>query len=215
MSLSSFVTKHSLLIQFENHPAERDIIGKLILAYGELEFLLLDLVRATLETSNEEDEPSAIVTAVRILYRLRSEANRLQVADAIARPKMTTLELLDPYLEAYSAIFTCKNIRNRYAHAQFLSAHGHLRFGDLDAVAKTTEPDVQINFRLLTLEQLKKEFEYFVYAEHALMYAANQLRLKTGQELPQGAVIRKPQRIPAPKLGNRPMARARPEPTKD
>ncbi|WP_294120572.1 hypothetical protein [Sphingomonas sp.] len=199
--------QHSLLIQLDKHPQERDLIGKLILAYGELEFMLLDMVRATLGENHDED-PNTTVTAVRILYRLRSEANRLSVADAIIRPKMAAHDLLKPYCEAFQAIFACKNIRNRYAHGQFVSIKGHLRIGDLDAVAKTTGPEVQINFQLLTLEHLKKEFEYFAYAEHTLIHATNQLRLKTGQKLPLGAVIPKPQKIPAPKLGNRPKVRS-------
>lgn len=65
---------NSLLIQFDKHPRKREMIGKLILAYGELEITIMDLVAATMGGDTK--------TAVRALYRLRSESNRLEVADA-------------------------------------------------------------------------------------------------------------------------------------
>jgi hypothetical protein len=118
---------HSLLITFDKHPRQRELIGNLILAYGELEFILQDILRAVLDDD--------LMTATRTLYRLRSEANRLSVADAIIRPKMEAQGILPAYLDAYCAMFACKNVRNRYAHAQYIVEHGELWVGDLDLAA--------------------------------------------------------------------------------
>jgi hypothetical protein len=194
--------QHALLIQLDKHPRERDLIGKLILAYGELEFMLLDMLRAVLGDD--------LMTATRTLYRLRSEANRLSVADAIIRPKMGEQGLLQEYLDAHCTTFACKNIRNRYAHGQYISDKGHLWVGDLDEAAKSTGAQAQVKFKSLPLTHLQREFDYFAYAEHALIYATNQFRLKTGQSLPENAVIPRPQKRHAPKLGNPPAGRSPP-----
>lgn len=186
-------------MQFDKHPQERDLIGKLILSYGELEFMLLDMLRAALGDN--------LMTAVRSLYRLRSEANRLSLADALVRPKMTENGLEQEYLDAHCAMSVCKNIRNRYAHGQFISDKGSLWIGDLDEAAKSHGAQSKIKFKSLPLPHLEWEFDYFTYAEHALMYATNQLRLKTSQSLPENVVIPKPLKRPPPKLGNLPPKR--------
>lgn len=189
---------HALLNQFEKHPRQRELIGNIILAYGELEFVLKDLLRSVLDDD--------LMTAVRVMYRLRSEANRLTVADAIIRPKMEVQGVLACYLDAYCAMFACKNVRNRYAHAQYITDQGELWVGDLDEAAKSNGPTAKIRFKVVTLQHLKQEWDYFTYAEHALIYAANQYRIKTGQELPLGAVIPKPHKKRLPRLGNPPAA---------
>lgn len=190
---------HALLVQLNKHPREWDLIGKLILSYGELEFMLLDLLRAALGDD--------LMTAVRTLYRLRSEANRLSIADALVRHRMTEHDMLQEYLDAHSAMFASKNIRNRYAHGQFISDRGYLWVGDLDEAAKATGTQAQIKFKSLPLPHLEWEFDYFAYTEHALMYATNQLRIKTEQSLPESLVVPKPRKRPAPKLGSRPPKR--------
>ena len=191
---------HSLLMSFEKHPRQRELIGNLILAYGELEFILQDILRAVLDDD--------LMTATRTLYRLRSEANRLSVADAIIRPRMDAQGILPAYLDAYGAIFACKNVRNRYAHAQYVEEKGELWVGDLDEAAKSSGATTKIRFKLVTLRHLKQEWEYFCYADHALIYAANQYRIKTGQPLPLDAVIPKPRKVQLPRIGNPPAARS-------
>lgn len=86
----------TLLVQFEGHQAELALIGKMVMAYGELEFALMDLVRSLMDGKTEK--------AVKVLYRLRSESNRLEVADALIVPDIRDKPFAGHWNEAYSAL---------------------------------------------------------------------------------------------------------------
>ena len=185
---------HPLLAQFENHPQERDVIGRIILAYGELEFMWLDMLRAT-----QNDD---LMRSLRAMYRVRSESSRLELADAFARTAMSEQGLLPAYEEAWTAMQFCKGVRNTYAHCQWVSIHGRLHYGDLDTSAKTRLGTAQITMKHVSLEFLARQYTYFAYTEHAAVYATNQYRIKTGQKLPEDMVIPKPRKIQPPKREN-------------
>lgn len=212
MPLSDLAVINGLLIQFEKHPKERELVGKILLAYGELEFLVLDLLRATMD---EKEEGSATITAVRTLYRVRSESSRLQIADALVRPKMAEHDMLAPYDEAAAAMHHCKKIRNAYAHCHWISDKGILRFGDLDAAAKGNTEPTRIRFRPITLELLQQQFHYFAFTDHLLIWVADQYRLKTGKPRMIEPHIPKPQRMPRVSLDSREEAHSRQSPPKD
>ena len=104
----------SILIELDKHPTERDLIGKIVLAYGVLEVALLDNVRAALGGD--------INTATRAIYRLKSEGNRLEVADALVREaalydRQGCLSPSIAYLEASGAI-SPEDFAERCARAQ-------------------------------------------------------------------------------------------------
>ena len=195
---------HSILTQLDRHPQERDLIGKIILAYGVLEVSLLECVRAALGDD--------IYTASRVLYRLKSESNRLEVADALVRHKMADQKLLPAWEDAYGAYKLCKNIRNSYAHSMWVSdPDGELRFGDLEKSAKTATGPNQIDFRPLTKATLEKQFAYFTHANHLILWALDQYQKATGlpRKLPDDQHVIKPPRTPRPKLDSRGEARPR------
>ena len=192
----------SVLIQLDNHPSERELIGKIILAYGEIEFMIMDLVCAALK----ED----IRTALRTLFRLRSENNRLQVADAIARPWFVAQKLEGHYAEAITAARHCMAFRNQYAHCTWVSdPDGQLRFGNLEDAAKQTGTKSTIAMRPLTLDLLKRQYGYFSFAEHQLLWVTDEYRLKTKQKrkLEPNQRIPKPKRVSPPNLDSRGEAR--------
>ena len=189
---------HSILTQLDRHPEERDLIGKIILAYGVLEVGLLECVRAAL---NDD-----IYTATRVLYRLKSESNRLEVADALVRHKMAEQKLGAAWEDAYGAYKLCKNIRNSYAHSMWVSdPDGALRFGDLEKAAKTPTGPSKINFRPLGKTVLKEQYAYFTHAHHLILWALDQYQTATGlpRKLPEGQFVIKPTRTPPPKLDSR------------
>jgi hypothetical protein len=188
----------SILIELDKHPAERDLIGKIILAYGVLEVALMEAVKAALDGDT--------YTANRVLFRLKSESNRLEVADALVRPQFAKHKLGTAWEEAYGAFKCCKNIRNTYAHSTWISdPQGVLRFGDLEKAANSREGPGQVRFRPLTRAVLEKQFAYFTQADHLILWAVDQYQLATGQErkLPDHAFVTKPKRIPQPKLDSR------------
>jgi hypothetical protein len=55
-----------LLFEFESFPMERDLIGRMLLAYGELEFAVLGVVSQVMS----DDIP----TTTRVLFRVRGES---------------------------------------------------------------------------------------------------------------------------------------------
>jgi hypothetical protein len=198
VSLSSFMAKPSVLVQLDKHPKERDLIGKIILAYGEIEVIVMDLVTAALNGDNK--------TALRTLFRLRSENNRLQVADAIARPWFTSQGLEGHYSEAMTAAHHCMGFRNHYAHCQWVSDEvGQLRFGNLEDAAKSTGEKCQIILRPITRKRLQEQYDYFSYAEHMLLWVTDEYRLKTEQKrlLAGNQRVPKPKRVSPPKPDSR------------
>jgi len=193
----------SILIELDKHPEERDLIGKIILAYGVLEVALLESVRAAL---NDD-----IYTATRVIYRLKSESNRLEVADALVRPKMTEKKLKLAWEEAYRAMKVCKGIRNTYAHSQWLSDKGTLRFGDLDKAAKSPEGKCEINMRPITKPVLEQQYAYFTQTDHLLLWALDQYQIaaRLPRKLPDHQHVTKPKKTPPPKLDSRGAVRIR------
>jgi hypothetical protein len=194
----------SIHIMLDRHPEERDLIGRIVLAYGVLEVALLEAVKAALGGDGN--------TATRALYRLKSESNRLEVADALVRPKFSEKNLGRGWEEAYAAFKFCKGIRNTYAHSQWISdEQGVLRFGDLDKAAKTHGPKCQVIMRPITKGVLEKQYAYFMHADHLILWATDEYQKATGQErkLRDNQFVVKPKRIPLPKLDSRGEAHSR------
>lgn len=67
-----------MLIEFDDYPHEREIIGQMLIAYGEIEFALLRCLCAFLDDDAH--------TSARIIFRVRGEGARIDVCDAILRP---------------------------------------------------------------------------------------------------------------------------------
>lgn len=182
---------NSLLIQFERHPAELAAVGKIVLAYGELEFAFMDTLRAVL---NED-----LGRAARTIYRLKSESNRLEIADALLAPALADYPFGGMWNEAYCALKFCKNIRNQYAHAQWVNDDGQLRFGDLDEAAQSKGDKFKIRLRPISLAALTKQLAYFEYAHHLVMWIGDQVRLAEGQPRMVAAKVPKPKKAVQPK----------------
>lgn len=181
----------SLLIQFERHPAELAVVGKIVLAYGELELAFMDTVRAVL---NED-----LARSARIIYRLKSESNRLEIADALLAPALGAYAFGGMWNEAYCALKFCKNVRNQYAHAQWVNDDGQLRFGDLEEAAQSKGDKFKIRLRPISLAALKKQLAYFEYAHHLIMWLGDQVRLVNGQPRMIDVKVPKPKKVIQPK----------------
>jgi hypothetical protein len=100
-----------LLYEFHDFPDEQEAIGKMLIAYGELEFAILGCIGAVLN--------SDMAQALRILFRVRGEGARIEVADAILRPAFAKVGLGGKWGNALGAARACKNIRNQYAHCHW------------------------------------------------------------------------------------------------
>lgn len=184
----------SLLTDLDRFPEERDLIARMILAYGEIEFAMLDILGAIFQNQQ---------TAVRTLYQLRSESHRLNIVEAIATPWYEQTKMGGHFQEGMTAAFHCKNIRNQYAHCTFVAHHDVLRFAMLEETAKTKGELCQVVKRAITRDLLKKQSAYFGYAHHQILWLDYTYRIKNGQSVRSGDPIPKPKRLSPPKLNSR------------
>ena len=152
----------ALLSEFENFPRERDLIGQMLMTYGELEFALLGNLREALDAD--------INTTTKILFRVRGEASRLAVADAILRPAFTEHGLKSQWITAYAAVRHWKNIRNQYAHCYWQTEFGQLFFMNLDEDAEAPD-EINVLFVPIDLALLTRQHFYFETRLHVYTFS--------------------------------------------
>ena len=185
----------NILIEFTNFPREREIIGQLLIAYGELEFALMGCLRQALSGD--------IDTATRVLFRVRGESARIEVADAIIRPAYAKVGLEAKWGNAIGAVRVCKNIRNQYAHCHWqVLKDGVLRFMNLDVDAAVSEGSVQPRLIPLSLDLLERQFLYLEYALDWLYFLDVEYQVLAGRLSSHN--LTEPKSWPAPPLFDRP-----------
>jgi hypothetical protein len=151
-----------LLYEFQNFPEEREAIGKMLIAYGEIEFAILSCLGTVLNN----DMPFAL----RILFRVQGEGSRLAVADAILRQSLRRVGLDAKWGNAFGAAKACKGFRNQYAHCHWQVYEGQLRFMNLDAEAQSPEGEVRVAFWPVDGPLIAKQLRYFEYTLDLLYF---------------------------------------------
>lgn len=158
-----------LLPSFIRFPAEAAIIGRLLAGYGELEFDLVYLAGHVLKNHDQ---------TFRILYRVKTEGNRLDVADAIIRPALPNDGIRGQYANTIGAIHICKAIRNSYAHCHWLmneARTGIIRTSIEEFARKENAPSMATTpVKLAILEQQEA---YYVFVIQCLDYLNAELGL--------------------------------------
>lgn len=110
------------------HPREARLIGDLLTQYGELEWMLCRVVG---ELNRDLDG------TIKAMFRVRGELSRLQIADALSSSHLNGLAIRPIFIETLAAVDVCRNIRNSYAHAHWLSHEsGEVGYYDLEALAR-------------------------------------------------------------------------------
>jgi hypothetical protein len=163
-----------LLYEFHDFPDEQEAIGKMLIGYGEIEFAILGCIGAALNSDMSQ--------ALRILFRVRGEGARIEVADAILRPPFTKVGLASKWGNVLGAARACKNIRNQYAHCHWQIYKGQLRFMDLDTEAQSPEGDVSVAFWPVDGPLIAKQLEFFEYALQSLYYLKAEYEVRIGTE---------------------------------
>jgi hypothetical protein len=93
---------------FDRHPAEAALIGRILVAFGEIE-VTLAIVVGNVGLQDLE-------LGLRSIYKVRGMASRLELADALLRPKCIQVGLEQEYFTNKDAIKYCQTIRNQFAH---------------------------------------------------------------------------------------------------
>jgi hypothetical protein len=186
----------AILSEFDSFPREREFIGEMLMAYGEIEFILVACISVSLDIDHN--------TAARILFRVRGESARLGVCDAILRPTFANHKLKDKWITAYSAANHCKKIRNQYAHCHWQLHENKLHFVDLDQDAGESKGEVlNVTFYPVDLALIERQYAYFAYALAWLYCLYDRLLRKVGKK-PDNLHFPEPKSIPQPPLDNRP-----------
>ncbi|WP_394648155.1 hypothetical protein [uncultured Sphingomonas sp.] len=112
---------------FDRFKREGDLIGRLVVEYGELEWDLCLL--AGMATGDSD-------AAIKVMYRARGEAQRIALGDALVRKHIPS-RFNQIYSMTIASLKRCTAIRNRYAHTHFTTtADGELAFVDIEALAR-------------------------------------------------------------------------------
>jgi hypothetical protein len=180
----------NMLIEFINHDQERDIIGQLLIAYGEIEFGLLGCLRVVLDID--------LSTAARIIFRVRGEGARIDVCDALMRPAFSKVRLGSKWDNAMGAAKHCKSIRNQYAHCHWQHHDETLRFANFDVDARSKDGTLKVTLLPIDLDLLEKQRRYFEYALDWLYYLDDEYQKRVGKI--SNHSLSEPKSIPAPPL---------------
>ena len=180
----------ALMPSFGRFPDEAAIIGELILAYGELEVLLMLCVSAVLNNR---------ARAIEALYRLRGESARAKRGEELTYEQYRAVDLGEVHKETMDALGNCRKIRNRYAHCQWEDRQADgLFFTNLeeDYSSKGKEGD----WTHVDLQFLKSQRQYFIYTRELLNYLEDAYKIKVGSLL--FPIFSRPERQLPPKPRN-------------
>ncbi len=139
---------------FHRHPNEARLLAVLLAGYGELEYALSDCVGDVLGSQ---------VHGLKLLFRIRSETQRLDAADAVLRPAYSKTDLAGPYSRAIGAIRWCKTQRNTYAHCHWVESNGTLWYTNMEEIGRQESDNPQLKFLPVPKAILEEQVTYFNY----------------------------------------------------
>ncbi len=183
----------TILPPFVNFPGEGAIIGHLLAGYATLE---LDLMHSVQTVRDDLD------TCLKVLFRTRGEAQRVQIGDALGRHYYRGHKLGTEFEMAIGALRYCLKIRNQYAHCVWYDDRsGKLAFVNLEEIAK--ENDLLTDLKDLTrfhvdIQLLMDQEDYFVYTDELLAWVNYEARHRAGKMAVQP--LSKPKQISPPPL---------------
>jgi hypothetical protein len=184
-----------VIAAFARHPTAATYVASMLAGYGELEYFWSQCLGAVLRDDN---------AALHMLFRVRGEKARLDIADAILAPRFGAVGLAGEYANALGAMHWCRRVRNQYAHSHWTREGGDLCIFSMEDAAKRTDDgsDPPISVRPLKLSLLSDQERYFLYTLRALKHLRAAYLLTTGQETGQSTSppSAPPKAMPQPKM---------------
>lgn len=177
---------------FEDYNEEALHVGALLTGYGELEF---EAYACAAEAMGNSD------LTFRLLFRLRSESQRIDAFDTMLMPTVSKFELEGPYAHIIGALRHCRSIRNVYAHSHwhFPVEGNRLYHCSLEDAAKKGSEAHMIKMNPVFLPLLKQQVLYFEYCMNGLQWLRHEMiRLDGGPKHSYTA----PKGLPKPSLGS-------------
>ncbi len=175
---------------------EAAIIGRIVVAFGELEYLTVSCAVRAINNGNR---------VLKALYSLRSTSGRIDAADALIHPTFAGGELEGDYNNMFAAIRYCARIRNQYAHCNWGDADGSgagLFFCDLEE-SPEDQKGLILHWYQVDVPLLEAQEAYFVHALDYLYFFETQLSV-IAQDRPIYPAHPKPSELARPPLHNPP-----------
>jgi hypothetical protein len=159
---------------FHRKPQEAAIIGRIIAAFGEIEFMLgLCLGEAIADRHS----------ALRAMFRLLSDRGRIDMADALARPAYSKIGLATEFDATMATIRNCRIIRNQYAHCHYADSFNEsgLYFTSLTGAAETLD-SFEYQWRHVDMALLTLQEGYFLHTTQRLQFLEWEYQFRSGQK---------------------------------
>ena len=147
-------------------PTEAAIIGKMVVGFGELEYMVCNIAGMALNNSD---------VMFKALYRLRATSARINTADTLMQPAFRAVNMANEQAKAFAAVRYCLRIRNQYAHCNWADG---LFFTDLQKSAGREE--WFHDWQHVDLPLLETQEAYFGHTRIWLFYLEYELRFKRG-----------------------------------
>jgi len=165
-----------ILPVFQQFPEEAALIGRMLEGYANLEIDLMhcaSAVRADLDL------------ALKTMFRGRGNAQRISVAQAIAREPYVQLGLEAELDAAIGAMRYCLKIRNLYAHCNWWDDHsGRMAFANLEELAQgnaVVADLTTLTVNHVTTQHLQMQLAYFDYTEYMIFGVINEGLRRSGK----------------------------------
>jgi hypothetical protein len=180
-----------LMPAFHRFPKEAAIIGRIIVGFGELEFILAQCLGEALE-----DE----TTALRTIFILGSTSARIDAADRLGKEKFKRANLGNKFTETISAVGYCyRSLRNQYAHCHWYDHRtAGLFFTNLESAAERAE-GFEYQWKHVDLPLLEMQEAYFIYAMECLQSLQAEYRSRIGKTRVPHPFRWPPKLLPPPK----------------
>lgn len=140
-----------------HHPAEMETIGRMVLAYSELDLVLCHAAGLVM------NDKFAMLNA---LHSVKQEAARLDIIRHLTAGLFGARGLKAEFQTCIDAMKYCRSIRNQYAHATWGSAATGLEFGDLTDTDWNNGPKMNPT----SLSLLREQEAFFEYTKECLLY---------------------------------------------
>jgi hypothetical protein len=168
-----------LMPALHRFPKEAARIGRIVAAFGEIEFIF---ALCLAEVLGDQD------TALRAIFRLASDRARIDTLDALLRPAYEKIGCKSEYADMLGAVRHCRAIRNQYAHCHY---GDQLRFGlfltSLQDAADGSE-SFEYQWRHVDVPLLDQQERYFLYTQLCLQFLLGEYRFKSGRSgVPHGS----------------------------
>ena len=154
----------AILRAFQDFPAEAELIGRMLAGYADLE---IDMMNCAKSVRGDLDVP------LKRMFIGRGNAQRIDIADALARQLYIDLKLGLDFEAAIGAVRLCLRVRNLYAHCTWWNDNSdQLAFANLEELANenvvvTDLHGLTVNH--VTVPHLQAQFDYFEYADNLLI----------------------------------------------